>query len=457
MKLQLSPIILLMMLTATGCAKLVAVGPPDGYLDHEKVFSHDTIAEKALLGVYTQIMAESNILNGNLSRWGCLYSDDITRSFFSDRDTGFQQVTLTASYNPLISCWNKPYQFIFGCNTILEGLRQSASLSDTIKRQLEGEALFLRALSYSYLVNLFGDVPLVLATRYEHSANLPRTTQRIVYDTMLADLQQASQLLPAGYAGLPAFATKKIRANKWAAKALQARIYLYRQQWQQAAAVATEVIQNGGYRLCSDLGEVFRYESPETILQLQPSTLVTEATLFLNQIASRPVYEPTTALLSAFESGDQRKETWMKKTAGFYAITKYRQYSGIPHEYNVLLRLSEIYLIRAEAYARLARAQDARNDIDNIRIRAGLSHLPATANILIAIARERRSEFFAELGHRYFDLKRWMDIQDTTDTLQQLAEQAMTAKPHWGKHKKVWPIPASEISANSLLTQNPGY
>lgn len=451
--------ILLLLVFSTGCRKLVEVDKPGNLIDNDQVFAHDSLAEQTMAGAYARIMSENNLLNGNLTKWAGLYCDDITRAAVSDRDSGFLQVTLTPAYFSLREVWNKPYQYIFSCNSILEGVRQSGKLSPSLASQIEGEALFLRAICYFYLVNLFGDVPLVTGTNYSISASMPRTDQSTIYDTIVANLTRAMTLLPATYPGTRAGSALRIRANSWTARALLSRVSLYRQQWQAAATNATAVIQSGLYQLCNKPDSVFKYNSPETLLQLQPITYTAESIMFSANQPGIPTYEPTAGLLSAFEQGDLRKSSWLPQKSGVHVIRKYQQTSGPAREYNVLLRLTELYLIRAEALLRMNNVQEALSDINTVRQHAGLLPLPASDKntILLALAHERRSVFFAELGHRFLDLKRWMQSPDDNDPLKIMAMHAMRVKPHWNQQKNLWPIPASEISANNLLVQNPGY
>jgi hypothetical protein len=160
-------------------------------------------------------------------------------------------------------------------------------------------------------------------------------------------------------------------------------------------------------------------------------------------------------LLSAFETGDQRKVAWTKTVT----------ISGVPYTYpykykignnatsitenNILLRFSEQYLIWAEARAQLGNLSGAINDLNIIRTRAGLANTPAVsqADILKAIQVERRVELFTELGFRWFDLKRWG-----------IAAQVLAPlKPDWQETDLLYPIPLSQIDYNPFLTQNPGY
>ena len=119
---------------------------------------------------------------------------------------------------------------------------------------------------------------------------------------------------------------------------------------------------------------------------------------------------------------------------------------------STVLRLAEQYLIRAEARAKQGKitgVNSAESDINVIRNRAGLGNTTANtqADILLAVEQERKSEFFTEWGHRWFDLKR---TGRTTAILSPY-------KPNWQASKELFPIPESQLINDPNITQNPGY
>lgn len=128
-------------------------------------------------------------------------------------------------------------------------------------------------------------------------------------------------------------------------------------------------------------------------------------------------------------------------------------------EYNMVLRLAEQYCIRAEARARLDQLPDAVSDLNAIRKRAGLFDLPtiSTQNqVLAAVEQECRNEFFAEWGHRWFDLKRWP--ARANDGKKRVDEVMTALRPDtWKPTAALWPIPDNERKQNHALSQNPGY
>src|SRR5690606_27043726 len=130
--------------------------------------------------------------------------------------------------------------------------------------RLLGEAKFVRAFCYFYLVNQFGNVPLIVNTDYKINTVMPRTEKSKVYDLIVTDLVDAQSKLPSNYVS-----TERIRPNKEAATTLLARTYLYLGKWDLAEAEATKVIKDTRYRLLGNLNDVFLKNSEEAIWQLQ--------------------------------------------------------------------------------------------------------------------------------------------------------------------------------------------
>jgi hypothetical protein len=443
------------------CKKFVQVSPPNNQLETGMIFSSDQTAVEAMIGVYSRAMAFSGYpLNGGMSLYPGLSSDEIFPTISVQATDAFFSNAL-ASTNPDISTlYSSAYTTIYNANNLLQNLGSSPAITDSIKKQLSGEAAFVRALIYFCMVNLFGEVPLITTTDYKVNAVAPRATVADIYQQIISDLLNAQNLLPVVYASTKADPGDRTRPNKWAATGLLARVYLYQQRWVDAEAAASAVIGGGDYRL-EDLDSVFLSTSKEAILQLQPvsSTINTaEGSYFLppDDAAAKPAYALTAVLAGAFEPGDGRKQHWtgvkiISGTAYSYS-SKYKiRTGGYPYgEYEMVLRLAEQYLIRAEARAQQGSFEAAVNDLDTLRYRAGLPGLsiPLTpASLLAAVAQERRVELFTEFGHRWLDLKR------TGNANAVLGQEKTT----WQANAVLYPIPLHELQLNSALTQNVGY
>jgi len=462
MKAAIYFFITVLFILSQSCNKLVQVPNPINTITTSQTFGNDDNATAAILGIYGYMSWNYNSLsfsNGATTIYAGQSSDEL-KSFGAA--SPFQTNTLLANNNLVKGYFWKPtYYAIDMANAAIEGLQASSSVSKSVKDQLTGEAKFLRAFSYFYLTNFFGDVPLILTSDWNKTALLPRTPQKEVYNQIVKDLQDAQSLLPSDYA----IATERTRANKWAATALLARVYLYTEDWTNAELQATSVINNSSaFYLEMDLKNVFSKTSNETLLQLQVADASPRATFEGQQfiaptVTSSPRYYITPQLKQSFEDPDNRKGAWLDSTkfggTVYYYPHKYtvRQQltPGIIPEYYVLLRLAEQYLIRAEARAhQQGKISDAINDLNIIRERAAANPLSTSldqSQALIAVAQERRIELFAEWGHRWFDLNRTG-----------LADSTLSAiKPQWKTTAKLYPIPESELSIDNNLKQNPGY
>jgi hypothetical protein len=184
--------------------------------------------------------------------------------------------------------------------------------------------------------------------------------------------------------------------------------------------------------------------------------------LFIPPGNVRPSFALTPGQLDAFETGDKRKASWIaNKTVNGITYSYPFKYKKRPDsspdfklsEYTIVLRLAELYLIRAECNVMLDRLSAALSDVDAVRQRAGLPLIADThaginaTGLSEIIRRERRVEYFAELGHR------WMDLQRRGETGNVLA----LLKQGWKSTGAFWPIPATQIALNPSLVQNPGY
>jgi hypothetical protein len=435
------------------CNKFVEINLPPNQVETQTVFSNKETAISAVAGLYSQMVASNlTMTNGGMSVYPGLSADEIYSTSANQTYDAFATNQLAADNGTVANnFWDNAYRNIYQCNSILEGLQDSKKLSDPVRNELTGEAEFVRAFYYFYLVNLFGDVPLVTTTDYRSNALMPRTPTAVVYQKIIADLQDAEASLPASYV-----TAGRARPNKWTAVTLLAKAYLFTSDWKDAATCASQVIESGMYSLVEDPNDVFLANSNEAIWQLvRKSNNTAEATAFIPRNATvKPTFALTDELLGAFEDGDRRLTCWTdsnvvnQKTYYYPFKYKIRQSSDVT-EYLVVFRLAELYLIRAEAEAELNDVSEARSDIDMIRSRAGLPHTAAATQdaLLQAVMHERQIELFCEWGNRWLDLKRTGQIDAV------MANE----KPGWKHYMALYPIPFDELQINKSLTQSPGY
>jgi hypothetical protein len=457
------------------CNKLVTVPEPVNSITTTETFSTEANANSALIQIYSSMSGPFNFGNGYTDILGGLSADEL-EYFGSGQDyQQFQTNTLQAGNDLLYgNFWQVAYEDIYSANSVIEGVGASTTLPQAFKNQLTGEAMFLRAFAYFYLVNSFGNIPLVTTTSWATTALMPSTPINMVYQQIIADLKQAQNLLPGDYS---VSGGARIRANSWAATALLARTYLYVDSFANAATQATAVINSGQFSLValplvpadnvsgSD-SDVFAANSNEAILQWQVSNIVypyatQEGNNIIPSNNNQPTYYLTSSLLQAFEAGDLRYSAWIDSTVysgtTYYFPFKYTVYQGVANglipQYFMVLRLAEQFLIRAEAESKLNDQTDAVNDLNTIRTRAGVDSLSASLGqqqVLAAIAQERRTELFSEWGHRWFDLIR------TGQALNALAPIPYKTG-NINADQLLYPIPPNEIQADPNIAQNPGY
>lgn len=441
-----------LLLGITSCDDALDVDIPSNQLSSESVYSTEATAEAAVNGIYQSMVADFyyNRIHALLGQT----ADELVprtgiANIYSSNEIPETDGTINGN-------WGELYKTIYNANNVIEGLTKSTSLNAVKSKQWIAEAKFLRAYCYFYLTNLWGNVPLVLTTNIDVSALLPQSSQETVYAQILLDLTDASKDLPTDYKN---YDQERIRATKWAAEALLARVNLYLGKWNEAAAHASIVIsQTGTYKIITDLADdnsPFIADNDEAILQIPyynvdytyegSSVFTTGGTLLLRK---------GNAL---FETGDARKTNWTvdikDRTDVFLGIAPYKyhnDFSGTLTERSTILRLAELYLIRAEARVKSNDITGAQQDINTIRNRALLDNTTLTNpnQLLDLIALERQREFFAENGHRWLDLKRTGKLDETLSVL---------SDKIWKTTDNLYPIPEPAIRSNPFLNQNSGY
>lgn len=343
--------------------------------------------------------------------------------------------------------WLGGYSTINVTNNVLSALD---IVNSEDRDRVEGEAKFIRAITYFQLVRLFakdysdGDpssnlgVPLKLKpTRtIDEESQIPRSTVQEVYDQVISDLQDAESLLSQHSPGY-------VYADNYAATAFLARVYLQQGEYELARDAANRVITNGPYSLVSDYSAVFNNSSSNTSEDIFAMQVTSQdgtnslQTFYASQDnGGRGDIEIQQSHLDLYEAGDERLD-FFYNDGGEIRTGKWKdQYGNV----NVI-RLAEMYLIRAEANQRLGESVGATptEDINTIRERAGLT--PVNSVTLQDILDQRHIELAFE-GHFLFDLKR------TKGSVSGYA---------WDAPNLVYPIPQREMDVNPALEQNEGY
>lgn len=437
----------------SSCDNLIEIDPPRDQLGTEYVFESEETTNSAIMGLYsTMINPSLSFASGGITQFTGLSSDEFYYSTPNSNDV-FTMNSLNPGNSAIQGLWQRAYQYIYHANTIIEGVNKSASLSTDFKNKIKGEALFIRAFCHFYLVSLYGPVPVITTTEYQNNTSTERKPEHEVYLQIENDLNKAQQLMD----GLESIQS---RPGIWAVKALLARVSLYSGKYLPAIEISSDIINSGNFELLSDLNAVFKSGSAESIWQLVPVALnvnTWEGNFFVPDEGTLPVCLIRDSLLEAFGEQDFRKRDWIGNSVVnesiYFFPNKYKVRTGEEKiEYYTIFRFAEIYLIRAEALAQLDHLNDAIQDINIIRQRAGLEMIEDESlskdMVLDIIFEERRKELFAEWGHRWFDLKRSGKIHEVLRELK---------GDNWQETDLLFPIPAVEIERNPSLTQNAGY
>lgn len=354
--------------------------------------------------------------------------------------------------NPwVLNIWTGSYSIINASNNVIEQVPQITGLiADEKRLQFVREAKFIRALAYFNLVRSWGDVPLILTLTVARSTTadyqLPRTPADQVYAQIIADLTDATSL-PDTYG--TSLDQNKGRATANAAKALLAKVLLYRGQYAESAALAREVIDKG-YTLTEDYPSIWLTEnSSESIFELQFDAQATNPLAPVSNPANSVLFLARQEAYDLFEEGDVRRNFTVNVVNDRYYIGKYRNYN--PATQNVpVIRLSEVYLVFAEAQARAnnSAAGEPYQHYKAIRDRAGLdtpdeSTFTDVSAFVAAVQREKRRELMFE-GEAWYDYTR---------TGLALTEMMTIADPA----RYLFPIPQVERELNGQLGQNSAY
>ncbi|KAB7530304.1 RagB/SusD family nutrient uptake outer membrane protein [Flagellimonas olearia] len=456
-KLSLGAIMLTVSLILISCESYLDIDPPTNQIVGEVVFSDQATIEAGFAHIYSQFR-ESAFPAGNPTGMTYLmgmYADEMEYAATNDLEAkSFYDNSLLPSNNSVQNLWNTGYSLIYAANRILEGVENSPSLTEMDKDRFIGEALFVRAYIHFNLTNLFGAIPYITTTDYRINMKVSKMETAIINESIVKDLMRSKELIGISETGISHF-----RPNRWVVSAFLSRVYLYQGDWQSALDEAQNVVLDSGSDLEPNLDDVFLGNSQETLWQLDtrsPGTNTNEAYHFV--VLSGPPNKATLSqsLLESFEEGDKRSVSWVgafsNESGTWYFPNKYKLYlvTETTEEYSILFRLSEQYLIVAEASAQLGQIDQALGYLNEIRGRAGLQPLEGLEQeaVMEAILKERRAELFMEQAHRFFDLKRTG-----------LADAVLSSeKPFWEETDIHLPIPESELLINpNLLPQNEGY
>jgi len=414
--------------------------------------------------------------------------------------------------------WQEPYKTIFRANSILENVSESNIPDAAIRNGFLGQAHFMRAFSYFYLLNLYGNVPLLTKTPETDEEFFPsQVSQDIIWAQIISDFAAAESELPTSWSGSDAG-----RPTSGAALAFKGKSHLYQSQWAEAAADFSKLVGSGNYSLLPASSYMDNFNqtnenNTESIFELQylgidafswgvdipgvgtmgnfhidyappakspdlshyinswvkdlfeanGESIRRDATLAYDYPGSTgyggvPFLEDFAADI-AFAEGDGMEPIFSRKYAGLdIGVRDAVDFLGTNVGNNWrIIRYADVLLMHAEALNELGNASDAAMFVNMVRERALVDPIATTlsqADMKQVIVDERVLELSGE-SHRFFDLVRWGLADDYLGATSLHGDHPKSLSGgvfQSNKHEYIW-IPSSEIDANPNMTQNPGY
>lgn len=449
MKFKIYIPVLAISLLLLSCEDLLTPQPVDR-ITNDQVLTDANSARVVLTSAYRDLanLGAPKIVAGDLTADNLIHNGTFTQyREISNKD-------MSASNGSAGAMWGVIYSMSYIASFLYEGL-PALDLPQSIYDEITAAASFLRAYAYFVGAYTYGGLPIVTTTDVEANRVIPRSTFEETLQFVESELLYALDKLPEE-------SFNSGEATNGAVKALLARYYLFTENWSEAERYATDVIEGNGtkeYILEEEFENVVADFSTESILEIVysandnpgTSTNFSINNLFVGRREIIPSSEMVLALQN--DGGDRNivlefDGTNVKGADNGWTIVRYGPFDNIQ-----LLRLAEIYIIRAEARAQqnnISGTNSAESDLNIVRERAGVSLIQGLSKnqMLLAIENERRMELCFE-GHRWYDLVRTGRAQTVMNEF----------TSNWTEKDELWPIPFREIVNNPSLkdAQNPGY
>ena len=436
---------------------------PPTSLTPELALATEADLQTALMGAYAGLRT-TDFFGRTVPVLGDLMADNAYVSLTnSGRYTNFNTNTFTVADGNVVGFWRGAYTAILRANNIIN----AEIASNTNVNQYKGEAYAIRALSYWYLARYFAKpytdaptslgVPIVL--EYDPQLKPARNTVTEVYTQIINDLTQAYTLMT--------LFTNSTQFSKYAAKALQAKVYLSMGDKTNAKTAAVDVISNSGFTVVSAASDsaywqvlIPRTDKVETLFEVSSNSTASNGFDVLANIYNQSGYGDLLCsddLYALYGPTDVRKKLLTTGTRGglpaVFANIKYPGTFGGEISDTKILRLSDIYLIAAEA-SLPADETGALTYVNYITSRRNATPIVSTGTQLFEdIITERRKELAFE-GDRYLDMQRLKrDIARSTNY------PAAARNIPYSNFRRLFPIPQAELDANPNIRsqQNDGW
>ena len=487
MKKYFFPVIMFSLLGGMiSCSDFLEIEPESqsvavGNTSADSIYFHSANeVEAALAAAYGDFKNEYYQLDYFVN--GDAQSDDAYAG--GDNPANFQidDYNIDATNSNVSRDWRYLYSTIGKTNTIINNLDGTIpGLTEERKKQIIGEASFIRAFMYFQAVQLWGDVPLQLTEVKSISAAeldkiysiiFPaRSTPAEVYTQIIKDFETA-------LANVNVTAIHKGIATKGAVNAMLAKVYATRpnKDWNKVLSYCNDVIA-GGYTLLPNYDDLWNNSAEntaESIFEINYNGGASDGNWgvkIFRGLDWKKFNLPSNDLAKAFDaegdlvrknasitfldvSGKWSDAHWPQTKYPF--INKYRKFDEGSNQNYIFIRLADIILLKAEALNENGDMQGALQLVNQIRKRAKLADATAAGKeeMKAVIAKERRLELAFE-GHRWYDLKRTGKAIEVMNNA--VGPTGEKLGYNLTNDRLLWPIPQSELDKNTKLSQNPGY
>ncbi|MCG8308070.1 MAG: RagB/SusD family nutrient uptake outer membrane protein [Cytophagales bacterium] len=481
---QIKILTIAVLLISSSCDDFIDIAPEDR-IDANAFFSNPDELLFALNGVYAQ---QRNIY-GNLDHFNLIEarSDNAGQN---QEDQKERVETDTYEETPgnllMLNVWTRNYVLINNANTVI-ARAPDVPTENQVEQELVdravGEAKFLRAMSYFTLVNMFGGLPLrTEPTTDFDNASIPRSSEADIYDRIIMDLTDASNILPESYDGGPF--NEIGRATKYAALALLGKVQLQNGNPSAASTALQSVI--GKYSLLADYSAIHAAgndNTAESIFEVSfnpsnqtglgmnnafiPASVASELGIVAGGTALLPTF-PTMDITTIYEDGDLRADVSFTAYTGGnapYYISKYMDLdaAGDGSDINmVVLRYADVLLMKAEADGESAASYEL---INQVRRRA-FGQDPSTPDPGIDIDASTPGTFIEKVmlerrRELVFESQRWLDLRrlpesEALNIINSHMSDEYTDVPTVDAKRLIYPIPQQEIDVSGgIVEQNP--
>ena len=428
-------------------------------------------AEIALNGVYYRFASGGESQDEPAILWASYHelTSPILTGYFTYAFGGSPlEETFYPTDNNILNTWSNAYSLINAANGVIEQMEALSSTLFTGNRKAEiiAEAKLMRAYGHYNLLRYFcrfddteSEYGALIRDEFVTTNNIAKSRSDVksTYTFILEDLEEAIKNAP--------LENKNIYGNQWIAKAMKARVLILRGEgtdYADVVTITTDIIDNGPYELEEHVEDIFNTKgltSKEVMLGIQPlANQTARYGTYWQEYNSMAMYTAMPSFMSLIEN-DPRKD-WMliaQKRYNDPTLTDYgivKGISGNKKEESIAIRLTEMYLLKAEAIVLSGgKLEDAKNLLKTVSGHAGITDF----SVIDAIT--NRDELRLEIYKETVKNLTFEDGIEWTAMTRLPLEEILKIKPAIKEYNyTILPIPATEFEKNPTIgNQNPGY